>query len=212
MLGFGKVSGLNRQEYNTRVKDILERQFGIETNHSINPRFPAILAFADVIAQGWYSNSSPEDTAVDISLRYIVGGLKAGGEALEEARSLSEPVLAFLTEAATAGKISDFRAQAMITYYDEHSWRLIQPVHPTPGRPAEPNKETVTCPSCGKASRVPTGKRLRIKCPRCEQSWVQETSESNSVPKPSAREDKDLGADATTKKQTAWKIVRPKRS
>ena len=201
MFGLGTVAGLKRKEYNTRVKDILER-FGIETEHTLNPRFPAILAFADLIAQGWYSNSSAEDTSLDIALRYIVGGLKAGGDALEEARTLSEPVLAFLMESATAGKVTDSRARAMVAYYDEHSWRLLQRSGTTAEPDAKSKSATVKCPSCGQLARVPYGRNLRIKCPRCEQSWVQRTSDTS--PKP------DSGAsDPGRTKQSAWNIVRP---
>ena len=99
MFGLGTVAGLKRKEYNTRVKDILER-FGIETEHTLNPRFPAILAFADLIAQGWYSNSSAEDTSLDIALRYIVGGLKAGGASLGDLAWRVRPAQLFLGKLA----------------------------------------------------------------------------------------------------------------
>jgi hypothetical protein len=32
-----------------------------------------------------------------------------------------------------------------------------------------------SCPKCGQKVRVPSGKRLTIKCPSCAEMWVQQT-------------------------------------
>jgi ribosomal protein S27E len=38
-----------------------------------------------------------------------------------------------------------------------------------------PAAEGISCPICGQQVRVPSGKRLQIKCPRCEHVWLQQT-------------------------------------
>jgi hypothetical protein len=38
-----------------------------------------------------------------------------------------------------------------------------------------PAAEGISCPSCAQPVRVPSGKRLQIKCPRCEHVWLQQT-------------------------------------
>ena len=43
MFGFGRVDGLNRKEYNDRVRNILENRLTIVTDHYRNPMFPAHL-------------------------------------------------------------------------------------------------------------------------------------------------------------------------
>jgi hypothetical protein len=126
MFGFGRVDGLNRNEYNNRVKNIIENRLFIDTNNVSNPFFPGIIAFMQLIDQGWQQKFCPEDNALFISLAYWEGCAKAGGDALKEAKRVDNEINKFIPELALSGKISDTRARIFIKFYDNHCWRLTE--------------------------------------------------------------------------------------
>ncbi|WOF41725.1 hypothetical protein KNJ79_10660 [Sphingopyxis indica] len=126
MFGFGRVDGLNRKEYNNRVKNLLENRFAIDTDHMRNPRFPGIITFGQLIDQGWFQKCCPEDNALFIALAYWEGCAKEGGLGLAEALRIDDAVSAFIPELAIAGKISDARARQFVSFYDSNCWRLMR--------------------------------------------------------------------------------------
>jgi phage FluMu protein Com len=54
------------------------------------------------------------------------------------------------------------------------------------------SKVAVRCPSCAQLVSVPSGKKLSINCPRCEQSWLEDTSAT----KPAAQRTVSRSGDA----------------
>lgn len=120
MFGIGKVHGLDRKEWNTCVRNILEARLSIDTNHRSNPLFPGLLVFGEMLDTGWHQKACPEDNALYIALAYVVGCAKEGGAALDEARRVNTPTMEFLTEVFESGKISEARRQQFLAYYDKH--------------------------------------------------------------------------------------------
>lgn len=175
MFGLGKVDGLNRREWNTRVKDLLEHKIGIETDNSLNPNFPGILAFGHLLDQGWYQKCCPEDNALFIALAYWEGCAKANSAARMEARRIDKPITDFLMEIGMSGKVTEARGRQFVIFYDEHRWRLgDEPA--APGADARVEEKVVwSCPACSQSVRVPAGKDLKITCPTCSHVWRQKT-------------------------------------
>lgn len=133
MFGFGRVDGLNRKEYNNRVRNLLENRLSILTDHDRNPMFPGILVFAQMIAQGWHQKCCPEDNAVFIALSYWSGTSMAGDAGLEEARRIDSTLCEFLLALQQSGKISESRCQQFQKFYDENHHQLQpEPVNETP--------------------------------------------------------------------------------
>jgi hypothetical protein len=122
MFGLGKVDGLKRREWNSRVKHLLENRIGIETDHIKNPNFPAILAFGQLLDMGWFQKVCPEDNALFISLAYWHGCAKNG--ALEEARRINDTILDYLAEVGASGKVPVERGRQFVMFYDNHRWLL----------------------------------------------------------------------------------------
>ena len=124
MFGFGKVQGLNRSEWNTRVKNLLENRLGIVTDNTVNPMFPGIIAFGNLLDEGWYQKVAPEDNAIYIALRYWSGAAAAGDAGLREAKRIDEPLTTFISQTGMDGKISEARGRQFIGFYDENRWKL----------------------------------------------------------------------------------------
>jgi hypothetical protein len=61
-------------------------------------------------------------------------------------------------------QVEDEDGNVLVDEKDLDSWT------PESTRPTAP-----TCPQCNQKVRVPSGKRLRIKCPSCAATWVQQT-------------------------------------
>src|SRR5438046_1185655 len=111
MFGFGKVDGLNRREYNTRVKNLLETRIGIETDHFKNPYFPGIIVFGQLLDHGWFQKCCPEDNALYISLAYWEGCAKGDAASLDEARRIDKPITEFMLEIGISGKVPEARGR-----------------------------------------------------------------------------------------------------
>lgn len=127
MFGFGKVGGLNRREYNTRVRDYLEQKIRIETDNSRNPRFPGILMFAQFMDEGWYGKRSAEDTAALIALMYYEGCAKKGGEDAREASRIEEALNFFWIEHALEGRINGDRATEFTNIMNTVQLQYLRP-------------------------------------------------------------------------------------
>ena len=192
MFGLAKVDGLNRTQYNSRVKSLLENKIGIETDNSRNLRFPGFLTFLQLVDQGWHQKCCPEDNALFIALSYWEGCAKAGGDSLLEARRIDKAITDFMMEIGMSGKVSEARGRQFAMFYDDHCWRLscensfgarpphVQgqpPVLQTPsdvqGGSTEPAQ--LRCPTCNQRLNAPSGKRLRLTCPVCKHEWEQNT-------------------------------------
>lgn len=126
MFGFGHVHGLNRKEYNTRVRNLLYNRFTIDTNNTTNPFFFGTFEFGNLIDQGWHQKCCPEDNALYIALAYWEGCAKYGGDGLVEAKRIDELVSSYIPELAMSGMISDARARQFVTFYDKYHWRLSE--------------------------------------------------------------------------------------
>lgn len=176
MFGLRKVDGLNRREWNARVRDLLERKIGIETDSLKNPYFPAILAFGQLLDQGWYQKCCPEDNALYIALAYWSGCAKDGGAAQLEARRIDKAITDFMMEIGMSGKVSEARGRQFVMFYDKHCWQLGYE-NPTASerKPQDHEKAVYSCPDCSQSLRVPAGKDLKITCPRCSHEWRQRT-------------------------------------
>lgn len=178
MFGLGKVDGLSRREWNSRVKDLLEHKIGIQTDNARNPNFPGILTFGHLLDQGWYQKVCPEDNALYIALAYWEGCAKAGGAAQLEARRIDRPITDFIMEVGMSGKVPDARGRQFVAFYDEHRWKLDQESqHNHEQAPPSSGQESAICrcPACSQSVRVPAGRLLRIKCPVCSHDWTQQT-------------------------------------
>lgn len=124
MFGFGKVQGLNRREWNARVKNLLENRLGINTDNSVNPMFPSIITFGSLLDEGWYQKVAPEDNAIYIALRYWSGTAAADNDGLREAKRIDEALTDFIYQTGMDGKISEARGRQFITFYDDNRWKL----------------------------------------------------------------------------------------
>ena len=175
MFGLGKVDGLKRRKYNSRVKWLLENRIGIETDSFKNPDFPGIIIFAHMLDEGWYQNLCPEDNALYIALRYWSGCAKAGGDPLTEARRIDKPITDFLMEVGMSGKVPEARCRQFVMFYDDNRWPLSASAAEQPPQDRERESAVSKCPSCSQSVRVAAGKNLKIKCPKCGRLWVQRT-------------------------------------
>ena len=124
MFGFSRVDGLNRKEWNTRVRNLLENRFEIVTNHQLNPSFPGILVFGQLLDEGWHQKACPEDAAVYVALIYWSGKAKAGRDGSQEARQLVDSITDFILEIAMSGKVSEARSRQFIMFVDQNSWHM----------------------------------------------------------------------------------------
>ena len=73
MLGFGQ-----RKKYNARVDTILRNDFKIVTDSLVNPNFPGILKYLELIDNMYYAKGSAEAAASDLALIYYAGLFKKG--------------------------------------------------------------------------------------------------------------------------------------
>ena len=123
MFGFGKVQGLNRKEWNTRVKNLLENRLEIVADSTANPMFPGIIIFGSLLDEGWNQKVAPEDNAIYIALRYWSGAAAASDSGLREAKRIDEALTDFIYQTVMEGKISEARGQQFVAFYDENRWK-----------------------------------------------------------------------------------------
>ena len=203
MFGLGKVDGLTRREWNSRVADLLERKIGIETDSSKNPNFPGILVFGRLLDEGWYQKCCPEDNALYIALAYWEGCAKAGGTAQVEARRIDKPITDFMMEVGMSGKVAEARGRQFVMFYDKHHWKLGSEDSATAEHEAHvPERAILKCPACSQSVRVPAEKNLQIKCPTCAHLWIAGPTAGRS-----RAEDKDEKAELILERLTTLLIV-----
>lgn len=124
VFGLGKVDGLSRREYNSRVRDLLEQRMGIETDNTTNPLFPGLLRFGQLLDMAWRNKLCSEEAALALALSYLTGCAKSGSDGVKEATQIFEPISAFLVAFGMTAKIPEERCRRFAMQLDEVSWLL----------------------------------------------------------------------------------------
>jgi hypothetical protein len=124
LFGMGKVDGLDRRTFNSRIRDLLEQRIGIETDNCKNPRFPGVLAFGRHLDTAWYNKVNPDWAALSLAVAYLDGCTKAGDDAVAEACRILGPVSNFLAAVRTLGKVPEDKLGFLATHVAECAERL----------------------------------------------------------------------------------------
>jgi len=72
---FGGKTRINRSEYNAKVSQIIKDDFGITPDSLVDPRFPGVLAYLELIDEIYYNDGSPEQAALRVMIP-LFGGLR----------------------------------------------------------------------------------------------------------------------------------------
>jgi hypothetical protein len=107
MFGFEKVHGFKRKEWNTEVDRVLQDCIGIDTKNKKQNLFPGILAYANILDEGWQQKHHPHWYAILTALNFWGGCmLKGGDDERVIALGFKPQLISFTHDAVARGIVS----------------------------------------------------------------------------------------------------------
>lgn len=70
---FGGKNRMDRDEYNDKVGQLIRDDFGFHPNSRVDPRFPGVLAYLELLDDVYYIDGPPEQAALRVMLPFFSG-------------------------------------------------------------------------------------------------------------------------------------------
>jgi hypothetical protein len=107
MFGLGKVYGFKRKEWNTEVDRVLQDCIGIDTRNREGKFFPGVLAYGEILDEGWAKKYHPHWYAILTALNFWGGCIIKGGDPGRTiALSITSRIINFTLDAVEGGAVS----------------------------------------------------------------------------------------------------------